>query len=112
MTSGNDTMSLRINDKGARLPYWVLGAAFTAIVFVVGLAVESRLRLATLGDDLKEVKQAASKVQVIEHRVGALEQRSAAAKLREAELSRELQQLQRSVIAICVKLGADCPGTR
>ncbi len=101
--SEGDTMSLRINEKGARLPYWLLAAVFGAVVFVVGLAMESRQRLASASTAITKIETQVSKVPVIENRVSAIEKNRANA-------DKEFRDLQRSVIAICVKLGADCPG--
>lgn len=101
----NDTMSLKLNQAGARLPYWLLAV----VAGVLLLAGESRWRLATQGDDIREVKASVSGLSVMEHRLGTLERESEAIKEREQRVAQKIGRIERSLAVICDKLGANCP---
>ncbi len=100
-----NTMSLKMNEKGARVPYWLLAAAVGVIV----LAAESRIRLSTAAADIQTLKAKISKVDVIEHQTQSLEREQEASKMRDEKFSQRLGHVQTTLTVICTKLGANCP---
>jgi hypothetical protein len=82
--------SVNLSSKGLYLPSWAIGLAVAAIIFVVSLGVESRLRLGVHEARIDERNQAASEATTRELREG-------------------LQRVQLHVAAICAATGARCP---
>jgi hypothetical protein len=91
-------MSSQVNlsAKGLYLPSWAIGLAVAAIIFVVSLGVESRLRLGVHEARIDELRQ-------------QVERNQAASEATTRELREGLQRVQLHVAAICAATGARCP---
>jgi hypothetical protein len=91
-------MSSQVNlsAKGLYLPSWAIGLAVAAIIFVVSLGVESRLRLGVHEARIDELRQ-------------QVERNQAASEQTTRELREGLQRVQLHVAAICAATGARCP---
>lgn len=91
-------MSSQVNlsSKGLYLPSWAIGLAVAAIIFVVSLGVESRLRLGVHEARIDELRQ-------------QVERNQAASESTTRELREGLQRVQLHVAAICAATGARCP---
>ena len=91
-------MSSQVNlsSKGLYLPSWAIGLAVAAIIFVVSLGVESRLRLGVHEARIDELRQ-------------QVERNQAASEATTRELREGLQRVQLHVAAICAATGARCP---
>ena len=88
--------SPNLSSKGLYLPSWSLGLAVAAVVFVVSLAVESRLRLGVHEQRLEELAT-------------RLDRQQSSMEATTRELRDGLQHVQVSVAAICAATGARCP---
>lgn len=88
--------SVSLNSKGLYLPSWAIGLAMAAIIFVVSLGVESRLRLGVHEARIDELRQ-------------QVERNQAASEATTRELREGLQRVQLHVAAICAATGARCP---
>ena len=91
-------MSSQVNlsSKGLYLPSWAIGLAVAAIIFVVSLGVESRLRLGVHEARIDELRQ-------------QVDRNQAASEQTTRELREGLQRVQLHVAAICAATGARCP---
>lgn len=85
-----------LSSKGLYLPSWALGLVMAAVVFVVSLGVESRLRLGVHEARIDELRQ-------------QVEHNQAASEATTRELREGLQRVQVSIAAICAATGARCP---
>lgn len=85
-----------LSSKGLYLPSWSLGLAVAAVVFVVSLAVESRLRLGVHEQRLEELSM-------------RLDRQQSSMEATTHDLREGLQRVQVSVAAICAATGARCP---
>ena len=88
--------SVNLSTKGLYLPSWALGLAVAAVVFVVSLGVESRLRLGVHEARIDELRQ-------------QVERNQASSEATIRELRDSLQRVQVHVAAICAATGARCP---
>lgn len=87
---------VNLSGKGLYLPSWAIGLVMAAVVFVVSLGVESRLRLGVHEARIDELRQ-------------QVERNQAASEATTRELREGLQRVQVSIAAICAATGARCP---
>lgn len=98
---------LNLSSRGLFLPSWAIMVVASAIIGVVSLAVESRIRLGNQELDIAELR--------IEIRDSANSLRSEAQRDREQnriderELSARMQRVETSIAAICAATKARCP---
>lgn len=96
-----------LSQRGLFLPSWAIMVVASAIIAVVSLAVESRLRLGNQELDITELR--------VEFRESVNSLRTEAQRDREQnridekELSARLQRVESSIAAICAATKARCP---
>lgn len=88
--------SVNLSSRGLYLPSWSIGLAVAAIIFVVSLAVESRLRLGVHEQQILDLRT-------------QLERQQAAVDEVTRELRESIHKLQVGVAAICAATNARCP---
>lgn len=96
MSSNSNGDSPNLSSRGLYLPSWSLGLALAAVIFVVSLAVESRLRLGVHEQQIGELRS-------------QLERQQASTEQVTRELREAVQRLQVGVAAICAATNARCP---
>jgi len=87
---------VNLSTRGLYLPSWAIGLVMAAVVFVVSLGVESRLRLGVHEARIDELR-------------AQVERNQAASEATIRELRDGLQRVQVHVAAICAATGARCP---
>lgn len=96
-----------LSNRGLFLPSWAIMIVASAVIAVVSLAVESRLRLGTQEQAIVELRSEL-KAAVGDLRAEALRDREQD-RIDEREVSARLQRVESSIAAICAATKARCP---
>lgn len=85
-----------LSSKGLYLPSWAIALVGSAIVAVVSLAVESRVRLGAQDLAIRELQQAVADVR-------------AEARTERDRIGEQITSIKVTLAAICAATGARCP---
>ena len=107
ITDSGKIEAANLSSKGLFLPSWAIMVVGSAIIAVVSLAVESRIRLgsqdAAIADLRFELRNSTEQL-----RAEALRDREQN-RIDEREVSARLQRVESSIAAICAATKARCP---
>jgi hypothetical protein len=107
MSGQHGSDSVNVSSRGLYLPAWSVAMAVTAVVFVVSLAVESRIRLGVHEEAIESLRGDHAKA-IAELKTTADKDRSAVeASARETRAV--VQRLEIAIAAICAATKARCP---
>lgn len=99
--------ALNLSSRGLYLPSWAIMIVASAIIAVVSLAVESRLRLGNQERDIGELRVELQSA-IVALRAEAQRDREQN-RAEERELGARMQRVELSIAAICAATNARCP---
>ncbi|MGA0895540.1 MAG: hypothetical protein ACO3S5_13020 [Ilumatobacteraceae bacterium] len=85
-----------ISSKGLYLPSWAIALVGAAVISVISLAVESRVRLGAQDAAIRELQQAVVSLR-------------AEAQIERDRIGEQITQIKVTLAAICAATGARCP---